>query len=258
MKFICMIILLVIILNYYSASLVRNLRNKKTKRTKKSNASSTFEDKKIIIETHNKYRNNIALGLNKNYPKLPFAKNMIQMYYSEEIEAKAQAWADRNQFEHSSSAYRKQPDFHCGENVYTFSISGDRPKKDWSQAIKAWYEEIKDMEGKSVDSFADGGAVTGHFTQMIWAHSYIVGCGFSQYDDAGWIKQLYVCQYGPVGNIIGMPIYKSSKTKGCECDAGLTCGNFTYRGLCCEESKCKANVINWSGKLYKGTNPNNI
>jgi hypothetical protein len=249
------LILLILLLNYISCTFVRNLLHKKSHKSNRSTGSTT-EDKKIIVQTHNKLRNDIALSLNKNSPKLPFASNMIQMYYSDAVEKKAQAWTDRKKFMHSSYAYRKQPDFGCGENIYMSMMSGGKPKRNWEKAIKAWYGEIKDMGGKSVDSFASGGPVTGHFTQVIWAHSYIVGCGHIQFMDAGWITQIYLCQYGPVANIIGMPVYKSSKTKGCKCDAGLTCGNLTYPGLCCAKDKCKADILDWSGKPYEGTNPN--
>jgi hypothetical protein len=264
MKFISnnTILLITIILllnNYIESTFVKNL--KKNKRSMSRGPKDfDLEDKKIIIDEHNQYRNQIALSTNKNTPKLKFAQNMIQMYYSDAIHAKAQAWADKKKFMHSSSAYRKQPKYPCGENIFTMSMSGGKPKKNWRRCIKAWWDEIKNMSGKSVDAFSSGGPVTGHFTQVIWAHSYIVGCGFVQYNDGGWITQLYVCQYGPVANIMGMPIYKSGTTKGCKCDAGNSCGNLEYPGLCCEKSKCKKSDYFWpAGKEpYAGTVPQNL
>ena len=253
MNFIISIILLALLLNSISSTFIRNLLHKKSHKSHRSQMF-TNEDKKIIVQTHNKLRNDVALGLTK--PKLPFASNMIQMYYSDEIGTKAQQWTNNKKFKHSSSAYRRQPDYACGENIYMTWMSGGKPKKNWERCIKSWYGEIKDMGGKSVDNFASGGPVTGHFTQTVWAHSYIVGCGFVQFDDDGWIAQLYVCQYGPVGNIMGMPIYNSSKQQGCQCEAGLTCANTTYPGLCCPKGKCKADSLDWSGKPYPGTNPN--
>jgi len=255
------ILILTIILllnNYISTTFIKNLKYKKSQRTHRNTSSKDFDlaDKKLIVETHNELRNEIALSLNKNSPKLPFATNMIQMYYSDAIGKKSQDWANKKKFMHSKSAYRRQPDFACGENLFMSMMSGGKPKKNWKRAIKEWYGEIKNMAGKSVDSFSSGGPVTGHFTQVIWAHSYIVGCGYVQYNDGGWITQLYVCQYGPVGNILGMPIYKSSPTKACKCEAGLVCENLDYPGLCCEKAKCKKTVLDWSGKPYPGTNPN--
>lgn len=256
------LITLLSLLNTFQNKFVKNLLKEKRSHTSFKMSAQSDEAKKqkiIIIEEHNKFRNQIAESTNKDGPKLKYATNMIQMYYSDAIGQKAQAWADKQKFMHSSSAYRKQPDFPCGENLFTSMMSGGTPKLNWPRAIKEWWLEIKNMRGKSVDSFSSGGPVTGHFTQVIWAHSYIVGCGFKQYTQGGWITQLYVCQYGPVGNIIGMPIYKSAASKTCKCDAGLSCKNTDYPGLCCADADmCKKSTFMWKGKPYKGTVPQNL
>lgn len=256
------IILIILILNlitYTTSKLLNSLLYKKSHKSQRRGPDDGFteQDKKDIIDTHNKLRNEIALQTNKIGPKLPFATNMIQTYYSTDVHDKAQKWADGQKFMHSTSKYRKQPNFPCGENLYMSMVSGMQPKKDWKKAVNEWYSEIKNMGGKSVDSFASGGPVTGHFTQVIWAHSYIIGCGFKKYNKGGWITSLYVCQYGPVGNIMGMKIYKSSPSKGCKCEFGMTCGNDQWPGLCCAKGKCKG-VYDWAGKPYEGTVPKNL
>ena len=258
LNFSLILIITVLMLNNISCTFIKNLMQKKTnRRAANKNKDFTPEDKKIIIETHNELRNQIATQTNKIGPKLPFATNIVQAYYSMDLHEKAQKWADGKKFMHSSSSYRKQPDFHCGENLYMSMSSGSVPKKDWKKAIMAWWGEIKDMGGKSVDSFASGGPVTGHFTQLIWAHSYIIGCGYVMFTKGGWDTQIHVCQYGMVGNIMGMPIYTKSPggKKECKCTGSLVCENSDYPGLCCEKSKCKKSIIDWSGKPYAGTNP---
>ena len=260
MKFISnnTILLITIILllnNYIESTFVKNL--KKNKRSMSRGPKDfDLEDKKTIIDEHNQYRNQIALSTNKNTPKLKFAQNMIQMYYSDAIHAKAQAWADKKKFMHSSSAYRKQPKYPCGENIFTMSMSGGKPKKNWRRCIKAWWDEIKNMSGKSVDAFSSGGPVTGHFTQVIWANSYFVGCGYASYSNmVGTVTHLHVCQYGPIGNIMGFPIYKASTDKGCRCPAELSCNNVTFPGLCCPPGHCNHNSIEFTGEPFKGTVP---
>jgi len=50
---------------------------------------------------------------------------------------------------------------------------------------------------------------TGAYTQVVWADTHLVGCGFTAfYGFDGWYYKLYVCNYGPGGNIIGGSMYK--------------------------------------------------
>jgi len=218
----------------------------------------TNDDKQSILNAHNWFRNQIALQTNTIGPKLPFAKNMIQMYWSEAIAAKAQMWANNCNFQHSTSTYRRQPDFPVGENLYESSSSGNYQNMNWNKAVNAWFTEIKDFGGKSVDSMSSGGPVTGHFSQVIWANSYLVGCGFAHHLKGNWYSSLYVCQYGPVGNVIGQPIYQSSPTRVCVCPDGTGCSNPTYSGLCCPTSACTWQSQTYTGPTIPGTVPKRL
>ena len=48
--------------------------------------------------------------------------------------------------------------------------------------------------------------------QLVWADTYMVGCGYTFYDDKkrGFSK-LYVCNYGPGGNLVGGAMVSSSR-----------------------------------------------
>jgi len=46
----------------------------------------------------------------------------------------------------------------------------------------------------SLDRFSSG---TGHFTQMVWAKTRFIGCGFVSYMSGKYFKQYTVCNYGP-------------------------------------------------------------
>jgi hypothetical protein len=38
----------------------------------------------------------------------------------------------------------------------------------------------------------------------VWADTFKIGCGFTAFASSdGWYKKLYVCNYGPGGNIVG-------------------------------------------------------
>ena len=70
---------------------------------------------------------------------------------------------------------------------------------------------------------------TGHYTQVVWADTYTVGCGFSgflSYD--GWYNKYYVCNYGPGGNVIGGSTY----TVGGACTRCPAAAPGCNNGLC--------------------------
>ncbi len=130
----------------------------------------SFDEKKMIILTHNRLRNQIATQSNAIGPKLPYATNMIQMFYNDAVGEKAQEWANKCSFKHSSTDSRSQPQFKVGENLFIKKFINGTPIKNWQMAIESWFAEIKDFGGKSVVTFKPEGSETGQFTQLIWAY----------------------------------------------------------------------------------------
>lgn len=74
---------------------------------------------------------------------------------------------------------------------------------------------------------------TGHYTQLLWADTTLIGCGFKMFFEAGWWKKLYTCNYGPAGNIIFSQMYLQGAPCSA-CPAGTSC-SLEYPGLCGEE-----------------------
>ena len=63
---------------------------------------------------------------------------------------------------------------------------------------------------------------TGHFTQVIWAETYKVGCGFIIYQEGKWYKRLYSCNYGHGGNMAKAAIYLKGEPCS-KCPSDTTC-----------------------------------
>jgi len=47
---------------------------------------------------------------------------------------------------------------------------------------------------------------TGHYSQVVWADTYAVGCAATKCSK-GW-SPIYACNYGTPGNFMGAPVYK--------------------------------------------------
>ncbi|GLV45467.1 uncharacterized protein CBL_05570 [Carabus blaptoides fortunei] len=156
--------------------------------------------KQQIVNIHNEYRRQNAMGRLWGQPK---AANMLRMSWDESIAQQAQALANTCEFRHVTV---KDPRFAVGQNLYTSYNSEDKPGANWTRAVQSWYDENK--------SYRFGNRVYNHYTQVIWATSYKVGCGYVKYRTHNGVKRLYVCHYGPGGNIVGRAPYQIGN--GCE------------------------------------------
>nr|CAH7735667.1 unnamed protein product [Callosobruchus chinensis] len=158
-------------------------------------------DIKVILDGHNNLRNQIARGA---FGGLPRGKNFKQMKYDQRLAQEAQRIANSCVFAHQAVHDGRWG--HVGQNLYTSMSTANSKGADWGGALRSWSSESK--------AYRYGGPITaqnGHFTQMIWADSEFIGCGYTHYksNDPKWrYKKLYVCNYGPGGNIIGRSPYE--------------------------------------------------
>ncbi|GIY00510.1 u6-Nephitoxin-Nsp1b_2 [Caerostris extrusa] len=51
----------------------------------------------------------------------------------------------------------------------------------------------------------------GHFSQVVWATSWRVGCGRAMFMEDGWYTTFLVCNYGPTGNMEDGEMYKKQE-----------------------------------------------
>ncbi|KAL5257403.1 hypothetical protein ACHWQZ_G012371 [Mnemiopsis leidyi] len=95
-----------------------------------------------------------------------------------------------------------------GENIYSALWTETRPL-DWyyNNAVEEWYREIRfydwDRPGYS--------SVYGHFTQLVWRPSYLVGCGHGfGLNRLGKKRIVVVCRYSPPGSLAGDKQYRAN------------------------------------------------
>lgn len=202
-----------------------------------------------ILKLHNKYRSQVAMGQETKAGGLPTASNMLQMVWDDELAAIAQKWANNCIYQHDCSQCRSVANFPVGQNIAyqdlicykrqcLRSIKASDLEPDWATVIKDFYDEVKDFDKKMVPRMQSrGGKEVNHFTQIIWAKTWRIGCGFTLFMKGLTYRRFYVCNYGPAGNMIGEPIYEQGKPgSACpinSCVGGATCsGGKDYPGLC--------------------------
>jgi len=181
----------------------------------------TSAQKAEILEAHNRLRSQVAQGQISGQPG---AQNMREMVWDEELAAKAQQWANQCTFEHDPSRYLDR--FTMGQNLAIIWSTAPLSTNEgtFSSRIQNWFNEVQ--------KYAWGSRwtpKTGHYSQLVWGETNLVGCGFSYYQDARRFNKLYVCNYGPGGNVVGVAPYAVG-TPSCS-NHGMYPSS-RYSGLC--------------------------
>jgi len=140
-----------------------------------------------------------------------------------------------------------------GQNLYVSSSSAGFPPLNMTGVATAWWNERNDWN--FVAASCSTGKECGHFTQLVWATSLKVGCGYANcptmsVGGATWTNCLMVvCDYTPPGNILDAnnvqePIYETGASCS-HCDiAGTGAGFKCVNNLCtsctpAKDSTCK-------------------
>jgi len=178
------------------------------------NSGMSNDQINLMINEHNKYR------------RVVHSSNMQTLKWDDELARSAQAHANQCVFQHTSPSVRTY-----GENLY--ASPGSNP----GAAVAYWFNEVYDKECGCWNGYKE---CCGHYSQVVWAETNKVGCGFSNCGSIGNAanqQYLLVCHYSPAGNVLtdvggsiaSLPAfnYKNGETCG-ECPAGSYCND----GLC--------------------------
>ncbi|XP_070156708.1 venom allergen 3-like [Polyergus mexicanus] len=190
------------------------------------NEDMTCDIIRDILDTHNRLRQSIAEG---SINAQPPAANMHELYWDSELASGAQNWANQCIFAHNDEKDRKIERFPVGQNIGLKKMRGSQniAKIEFSKQINKWFSEHEDYQFSAIDTKII--KVVGHYTQLAWANTYLVGCGYSQYKTSNnTAYQFYVCHYGPTGNEFGkLPYIVGNRS----CDYSLKISD-KYPNLC--------------------------
>ncbi|XP_019483684.1 PREDICTED: cysteine-rich secretory protein 1 [Hipposideros armiger] len=164
-----------------------------------------------IVTLHNTLRRGVV----------PSASNMLKMNWNEEAAQNARNLSQYCDLVESNALKRRITNTFCGENkqLTSYLIS-------WSNVIEIWYNESKYFKHGEWPS-EDEGKTVDHYTQLVWATSYLIGCGVSLCCKRITPQYLYVCHYCHEGN---EPDKKNEPYQ-----KGSPCGDCPYN---CEDKLC--------------------
>jgi uncharacterized protein YkwD len=108
--------------------------------------------------------------------------------WSAELATKAQRWA-RTLIE--SGEFRPEDGLGYGQNLYEGTPGISSP----AQVVMWWASEARNYRHRSNSCSAR----CGHYTQLVWRDTRMVGCGSARKSD----REVWVCNYSPPGNIVG-------------------------------------------------------
>jgi len=189
------------------------------------------EMKDWLLDAHNTLRSKIALGLLSELDK---ASDMNKLTWDEELATTAQNWAGQcqNKYDNVRGKLVNGNLEPVGQNVHVFKADVEfrNDKKMFKNAVKNWFNEMVKFTKDKNQPF-EVNPEYGHFTQVAWAATTKIGCGWVYYkdDDAKAHKyvSLIVCNYYVQGNTASGKMYTvgnpcdDCRSKKCKADEGL-------------------------------------
>ncbi|CAG0899177.1 unnamed protein product [Darwinula stevensoni] len=159
------------------------------------------------------------LGHHSNL-RLDSETSVCYQVWDDKLAATAQGLANTCNYAHDTTACRTFGTSlgWVGQNLYWSWSSPAVAQANWAAAIQSWYNEVTSFNSTFISPYQFKSS-TGHYTQVVWADTYSVGCGYIAY---GGGSNLYVCNYGPGGNVLGTTMYGSGTP--CSCCIS-TCSN---------------------------------
>ncbi|OHC90699.1 MAG: SCP-like extracellular [Sideroxydans sp. RIFOXYB12_FULL_59_6] len=127
------------------------------------------------------------------------------LQYSAELAASSRQWAEQLQQDNHCRMRHSSPDGKYGENLYWASaIKWSDGKRELQQVaarqvVDSWASERSDFDYEH-NSCAPS-KMCGHYTQVIWRSTTLVGCGAAVCEDTK--EQVWVCRYQTPGNWVG-------------------------------------------------------
>lgn len=193
------------------------------------------DEERLILDLHNRLRQRVATGAESQ--DQPPASDMLEVIWDKEAAIIAQRWADQCDLLGHDRCRRTLHEAHVGQNI-AWMKGVDFPGRVKSREdvleyfISGWFKEVENFNGE-VDSFNPTDQEFpkfGHYTQLVWASTGEIGCGFVQWVTDIEYEYKLVCNYVPGGNVRGERVYERGEPCS-ECPLFSKCSE-KWPGLC--------------------------
>ncbi|KAL1467243.1 hypothetical protein MTO96_042303 [Rhipicephalus appendiculatus] len=170
----------------------------------------------VLLQLFNSYRSSVAVG---NCKPFPSAANMLKLEWDNELATltylhsafliNASNWPLHDEVENRFTTRFKE----TGQSVAVLHNTTHRYVSYWNTVIREWFAEYQLMKLAAVGSY-DADETTTNVSQMWWATTRYVGCGYSTMlmPNGQDFDHAYVCNFGPAGNVRGHAIYRQGAT----------------------------------------------
>ncbi|XP_071958239.1 GLIPR1-like protein 1 [Antedon mediterranea] len=227
-------------------SIIGKMNHERRRRNTGDYTDFTPEEIEGIVDLHNQYRRNVSPGP---------ASDMQYMEWNNNLADLAQQWADRCVWEHGNVVNDLYPEDALGQNLFVTSesLENNRPTTFGTDAITSWHSEVQDYHYNS--NTCTEGETCGHYTQVVWASTYNVGCGIKTCTPVigvPWSSgTIIVCNYISRGNQVGQWPYQVLGQPCSDCLANIENG-VCDDGLCRPAVGCDLDCKN-GGECYLDT-----
>jgi hypothetical protein len=120
--------------------------------------------------------------------------------WNSDLAASATAYAEECIWQHDADRSPDAGFSYVGENLY--ASTGQPSNALILNAVQSWADERLDYDF-GTPTGQSGGAVVGHYTQVVWDDTEEVGCGYAYCDSIEGVSfsgTIVACRYGPGGN----------------------------------------------------------
>jgi len=155
----------------------------------------------LMVDLHNQARASVSPAA-KSMPNIVWDSNIAQFALNYSTQCLGSSLMN-----HNPSRYLSGTNEYVGENIWatTQSINTD-PLSLIRSTVSSWVSEAKYYTYAS--NSCQSGQQCGHYTQVVWANSVIIGCALVSCKNLSYGTTI-LCDYGPGGNYNGQKPYVS-------------------------------------------------